>query len=129
MPDNIVRRKKRKTRRFDGALIFGAIILFIALSVNSMSSFLYWTNNWVDTNATWVLAKSMFFEHKVLYKDIYDQRGIILYIIYGVGSIISAILATKTSFIGLFILEYAVGIVNLIFSKKLLIYWGSNINI
>lgn len=85
-----------------------------------MSSFLYWTNNWVDTNATWVLAKSMFFEHKVLYKDIYDQRGIILYIIYGVGSIISAILATKTSFIGLFILEYAVGIVNLIFSKKII---------
>ncbi|MDG6159680.1 hypothetical protein NF705_03920 [Lactococcus formosensis] len=112
--------QRSKKKKMDGPLVLAAIIMVVVLAVNSMSSFLYWTNTWVDTNATWVLAKAMLFDSQVLYKDIYDQRGIILYLVYGIGSLISALFATKTSFIGLFILECLFGILNLIFARKII---------
>ncbi|WP_081164936.1 hypothetical protein [Lactococcus garvieae] len=112
--------QRTKKKKMDGPLVLAAVIIVVLLTVNSMSSFLYWTNTWEDTNATWVIAKAMFFDHQVLYKDIYDQRGILLYLLYGIGSFISALFATKTSFIGLFILECLFGIINLVFARKII---------
>jgi len=113
-------KRREEKRRVNYALISVYFLAFIVLSVNSLNSFLYFTNTWGDTMATWVLSKSMFFDHQILYKDIFDQRGIVLYVIYGIGAILSSVIATKTSLIGLFIIEYLALVVHLIFAKKII---------
>ncbi len=75
------------------------ILSFVFITLTSQLSFIYPINEWVDTNAFFTVGKSIF-NKVVLYKDIYEQKGLILYIIYGVGYLISS-----KSFIGVYILE------------------------
>jgi len=74
---------------------------FLITMVCSRSSFLYPFNNWDDDNCFFTVGKSMF-NGMVLYKDIYEQKGPLLYFIYGV-----AYLMSHTSFIGAFFIEVA----------------------
>lgn len=61
-------------------LIFSAIILFFC----SKNSFLYFFNDWVDANAFFTMGKGMF-NGLVPYKDLFEQKGPLLYLIYGIG--------------------------------------------
>ncbi len=72
---------------------------FLILAFCSKSSFLYPFNNWDDANCFFTVGKSMF-NGLVVYKDIYEQKGVLLYFIYGLASLIS-----KRSFIGAFFFE------------------------
>ena len=72
-----------------------AVILFFT----SKSSPFYPTNDWVDANAFMTVGKSMM-RGIVPYRDIFEQKGPILYLIFGIASLIS-----DTSFVGVFILE------------------------
>lgn len=58
------------------------------------SSPLYPTNDWVDTNCFFTVGKSMF-EGRVPYLDIYEQKGPLLYFLYGLCYLVS-----PTSFLG-----------------------------
>lgn len=83
------------------AFVFAFLLLttFLIVMFCSRSSFLYPFNNWDDANSFFTMGKSMF-DGKVIYKDVYDQKGILLYFIYGLASRVS-----YTSFTGVFLLE------------------------
>lgn len=87
----------------------------------SKCSFLYPFNDWVDANAFFTVGKGL--THGIIpYLDIFEQKGILLYVIYAIGYFIS-----NTSFHGIFILEviswtialyYAYKIIRIFLSKK-----------
>lgn len=80
-------------------LIFCFVISFVLLMIVSRSSFLYPFNNWNDANAFFTMGKSLM-NGKVIFKDIFEQKGPLLYLIYGIGYLIS-----NKTFLGIFILE------------------------
>lgn len=71
----------------------------IFLFIRTKCSPLYPFNDWVDVNAFFTMGKSML-NGKIPYRDLFEQKGPLLYLIYGIGSLISA-----RSFLGIFILE------------------------
>ena len=93
--------------------LYCLIISFIILLFTSKNSFLYSFNDWVDANAFFTVGKSMF-RGVVPYKELFEQKGIFLYFIYGIGSLFS-----NTSFHGVFILEVISFSVFLYFVHKL----------
>lgn len=82
-----------------GLLLFSVIIAFLFQLVCSKHSPLYPTNDWVDVNCFSTVGKSLL-NGKVLYRDIYEQKGPYLYFIYAVINLIS-----DTSFIGAFFIH------------------------
>ena len=90
------------------------IIAFTTLLFCSHSSFLYPTNTWVDVNCFVTVAKSML-NGKLLYRDIYDQKGPYLFFIHILCYIVS-----PNSFFGVFILELVCAFASLIFVVKIL---------
>ncbi len=78
---------------------FCLIISLIALLITSKNSILYQFNEWVDANAFFTVGKSMM-NGLVPYKDLFEQKGPLLYLIYGIGYLIS-----HNTFHGVFILE------------------------
>lgn len=95
-------------------ILYCFIVSFVILLFTSKNSFLYPFNDWVDVNAFFTVGKSMF-KGIVPYKDIFEQKGPFLYLIYGIGSLIS-----YTSFVGVFILEVVFWTIGLYFLYKLL---------
>ena len=93
-----------------------AAILAIAVFVISMlskSSPLYPFNDWTDTNIFLTVGKSVL-HGKVLYRDIYEQKGPLLFLIYVLPAIIS-----ERSFIGVFLLECIAAFFFLFYSYKI----------
>jgi len=72
---------------------------FAAMLIFSRSSFLYPFNTWVDSNASLTVGNALM-HGRVLYVDIFDQRGPYLYFFYGLASLVSS-----TTFTGVFLLE------------------------
>ena len=56
-------------------------------------------NNWDDINSYFSMGKALF-NGKVIYRDILDQKGPLLYFIYGIAYLIS-----HQDFFGLYIIE------------------------
>lgn len=65
----------------------------------SKSSPLFVLNDWMDANIFFTMGKSMF-NGKVLYRDVFDHKGPVLYFIYGIGWLLD-----HTGFTGVFLLE------------------------
>lgn len=85
-----------RNRKYDLPIIIG--ISIVILFIFSKNSWLYSTNDWVDANAFMTVGNA--WSHGIIpYKDIFEQKGPFIYIIYG--------LAAKTGlwFHGIFILE------------------------
>lgn len=80
-------------------LIYCLLVAIVILSITSKNSFLYELNDWVDANAFFTVGKSMM-NNVVPYRDIFEQKGILLYFIYGIGYLLS-----NKTFHGVFILE------------------------
>lgn len=76
-------------------LLTAASLLFIA----SRSSPLYPFNDWTDVNTFFTVGKGML-AGKVLYHDLFDHKGPLLYLFYSVASLIS-----YKTFLGVYILE------------------------
>ncbi len=72
---------------------------FSILMWATKSSFLYPFQDGMDVNCFFTTGKSMF-RGLVLYRDIYEHKGIIVYLIYGLASLID-----HTGFIAIFVLE------------------------
>ena len=71
-----------------------ALILFA-----SRSSFLYPCNDWCDANSYFSVGKALF-NGKMPYRDVFDQKGMYLYFLYGLAYLVS-----HTTFAGVFLLE------------------------
>ena len=74
-------------------------IAAIALVLCSKSSPLYVLNDWMDANIFFTMGKSMF-RGKVLYRDVFDHKGPVLYFLYGLASLID-----YTGFTGVLVVE------------------------
>lgn len=101
---------QKKTLRILG---FCLLTSFLALLFFSRSSFLYPMNTWVDSNASLTMGRA-FIRGRVLYSQIFDQRGPYLYLAYGLASLVSA-----TTFTGVFLLEWLSFSLFLFFSYRL----------
>lgn len=72
---------------------YGKIIFFIAMAtlillLTSKYSILYPFNDWQDSNSFLTVARSML-SGKIVYKDIIEQKGPILYLIYIIGELLT----------------------------------------
>ena len=69
-------------------LLICAFTAFCLITICSKSSFLYPFNDWDDSNCYFTMGKSMM-KGIVLYRDLYEQKGPLLYSIHGIASLIS----------------------------------------
>ena len=97
--------------------VFSFLLMFFC----TFSSPLYKFNGWCDINAYYTMGKGLF-NGKVLYRDLFDHKGPLLYLIYGICYLIS-----NTTHFGLYIMEsifmgitlyYAYKIANIFLNKK-----------
>ncbi len=80
-------------------LLFCFLTAFVILTICTKSSFLYPFNDWVDSNCFFTVGKSML-HGKVLYRDIYEQKGPWLYFLHA-----GAYLISHKTFFGVYLLE------------------------
>ena len=85
-------------------LLFAFLLSFLFITICSKNSFLYPMNDWGDVNCFFIVGRSLL-DGKVLYRDIYDQKGPILYFIYALLSSISS-----TSFFAVYIRNHYIRI-------------------
>lgn len=90
---------KKKIKQNHLFFFYCFLIAFFYLLFTSKNSFLYTFNDWADANSFFTVGKSIF-RGIVPYRDLFEQKGLLLYFIYGIGSILSS-----TTFHGVFILE------------------------
>lgn len=93
---NVLQKFKKETIISIGICVAAA---FGFLLFCSRSSFLYGFNNWDDANSYFSMGKLMM-NGGVIYRDLFDQKGPLLYFIYGIGYLLS-----NTGFHGVFVLE------------------------
>jgi len=89
------RKAGMKTWIFPLCLLLSAVFLLIC----TKSSPLYPLNDWVDTNIYFTIGKGMMRGY-VPYVDLYDQKGPVAFLLYGLASLVS-----DTSFFGVYLLE------------------------
>lgn len=102
--------KKKKFIIYSLIFLIGAI--FITLM--SKNSFLFKFNDWWDANAFMTVGKGIW-EGVVPYRDLFEQKGPYLYLIYAFASLIS-----NKTFIGVYLLEVIAMFINLIFIRKII---------
>ncbi len=95
-------------------IIFLLVISFAAITVCSKSSPLYPMNNWDDANCFFTVGKSIM-NGRTLYRDIFEQKGPLLYFIYSFAYLIS-----EASFLGVYFIEIASCFMFMIFSAKII---------
>lgn len=96
-------------------LVVWGFCFFIAtvyLLLCTKSSPLYPFNDWVDANAFFTMGKGMM-NGKILYRDLFEQKGPLLYFIHGLAYLISS-----KSFLGVFIFELISFSIFLFYSYK-----------
>lgn len=98
-----------KNKKWIKPYLYCLSISFLFLMICSKNSFFYQINDWVDANAFFTVGKGMV-RGLVPYQALFEQKGPLLYLIYGIGSLIS-----YKSFIGVFILE--------VFSFSIFLYY------
>lgn len=99
---------------YAGLLLFSMTIAALFQLVCSKNSPLYPTNDWVDVNCFSTVGKSIL-DGKILYRDIYEQKGPYLYFIYAVVNLISS-----TSFVGAFLIHIVTMGLFLYFSARIM---------
>lgn len=75
------------------------LISFLFITITSKLSPIYPINDWCDTNSFFTMGKAMVRGFSI-YKDLFEQKGPLLYFIYGIGYLIS-----NKSFFGVYLLE------------------------
>ena len=91
--------EKRAISREDRRLLF--CVALVTISVCSLSSPLYPFNDWVDANCFFTVGKSMLYGI-VPYRDLYEQKGPLLYALYALCYPIS-----HRTFLGGWLMEVA----------------------
>ena len=96
-------------------LLFSAFVSALFLLICSRSSPLYPMNDWEDVHIFFTLGRSVS-DGLVLYRDVYDQKGPLLYFLFTLASCIS-----RTTFLGVFVMEVVTFTAFLYFSAQLAI--------
>lgn len=104
-------------------LLFSFITSFLFITICSKNSFLYPMNDWGDVNCFFTVGRSLL-DGKVLYRDIYEQKGPLLYFIYAVLSFIS-----KTSFVPIYLFEVITFAIFLYYASKCITLYINNDNL
>ncbi len=86
---------------------------FLILFFTSKCSPLYFFNEWCDPNIYFSIGKGLF-HGKVIYKDLFDHKGPLIFFIYGIGSLVS-----DRSFLGIYFIEGLLLFLNLLFVYKI----------
>ncbi len=95
-------------------ILYCFFVSLIILLFTTKNSPFYAFNDWADANAFFTVGKSMM--HGLIpYKDIFEQKGPFLYLLYGIGYLIS-----HRSFIGVFLIELIVFTIGLYYLYKTL---------
>lgn len=105
---NLLKNKKA------GEVCFLLFSAFMIIMLASRSSFLYPCNNWDDANSYFSVGKALF-NGKMPYRDVFDQKGMYLYFLYGLAYLVS-----HTTFLGVFLLEVLLAAVDLLGIFKIL---------
>lgn len=79
--------------------LYCLLLATVFLTICSRSSFLYPCNNWDDANSYFSMGKFMM-NGGIIYRDLYDQKGPYLYLLYGLAYLIS-----NDTFFGVFLME------------------------
>lgn len=104
--------KKTKWLTLDDLLFCGSIAAFFLL-LTTTSSPLYPMNTWVDANSFMTMGKGMF-NGLVPYRDLFEQKGPLLYLIHGLSWLID-----NTGFFGVYLFEVISLTITLILASKL----------
>ena len=80
-------------------LLFSLLAAGTAITVCSKSSFLYPLNDWVDLNCFFTVGRGLL-HGLVPYRDLYEQKGPLVYFLYALAAVIS-----ENSFTGVWLLE------------------------
>lgn len=96
------------------SVIFIFIIAFVTITLCSMSSFIYPFNTWVDSNCFFTVGRSMS-DGLTLYKDIYEQKGPLLYVIHMLASYVS-----RDTFFGVYLFEVLACFFTMFFMYKII---------
>ncbi len=94
--------------------IYCLIISSICLLFCSKSSPLYALNDWCDANTYFTIGKSMFYG-LVPYKDLFEQKGPLLYFVHEIAYMLS-----HSSFLGVYIIEVVSFSIFLYFMNKII---------
>lgn len=96
-------------------ILFGALLLysFLILFFCTKSSPLYVLNDWYDANTYFTMGKGLM-NGAVPYRDLFDDKGPLLYLIYGIGYLMD-----RTGFLGIFVLQVVSMTLTLLFSFKI----------
>ena len=108
----------RNVQQLDVRPIDRAIILICAtgaVTICSRSSPLYPLNNWDDANCFFTVGKSMF-NGLVPYRDLLEQKGPLLYFLYGLAWCIS-----NDTFLGGYVLEILAAYFYLLYSYRIIL--------
>lgn len=87
-------------KRMPGA-VFILLTAFVTMLICTKSSPLYPLNDWVDANTYLTIGRGML-RGKVPYRDLYEQKGPLLYMLHAAAAFIS-----DSSFWGVFLIETA----------------------
>ena len=92
---------------------FMVFVSVLTISLMSKSSFLYPLNDWVDSNCFFTVGKALL-SGKVLYRDIFEQKGPLIYFLHALAARIS-----YRSFLGMYFFEIFACFIFLYYSAKL----------
>lgn len=98
-------------------VIYSFILAFFFLMIGSKSSPIYPMNDWVDANAFFTMGKGIV-HGLVPYRDLFEQKGPILYFIYAISYLIS-----NHTFLGVFFIEVIALTVALFYFYKILVLY------
>ncbi len=113
-------KNDKKARIYTYVLL--AVYVFILMLFCTKSSPIYIFNDWFDANAYMTMGKGLV-RGAVLYKDLFDHKGPLLYFLYAIGYLID-----HTGFTGIFIIQViSMYLVSLFSFKTAKVYTKSGI--
>ncbi len=95
-------------------ILYSIFLSALFLWIGTKSSPLYPINDWVDANAFFTMGKGLM-HGLVPFRDLFEQKGPILYFVYGIGYLIC-----PTNFLGIFFIEIVAFSVFLYYFYKIL---------
>lgn len=104
---------KKYISKINSTALYCLLAAIVAITVCSKSSFLYPLNDWGDTNCYFIIGKGIL-KGLVPYRDLYDQKGIIIFAIYSLACLI-----TTNSYFGVYIIEIVAAFLFLYISVKI----------
>lgn len=104
-------------------MVFVILTAFFTITLCSKSSFMYAFNDWQDANCFFTVGRAIV-NKAVLYRDIYEQKGPLLYFLHAFASIIS-----DRNFLGVYFIEIICCAFFLIIVRKMLkLYLNGNVS-